>query len=86
MHRDSHVGVVKVLGVEEGEDVEHHDKKHEFWNRAFRNSDLPAPEDLSGIDRCHQADADLNEEALRGVEGIVEDVGQDKDRHKKGQD
>jgi hypothetical protein len=51
-------------------------------NSAGRKDELP----FQGIDRCHQANAQLHEHSLGSTKNIVQEVGQDKGRDKKGQD
>jgi hypothetical protein len=85
MQRDSHFGVVVVPGVEKGDKVEQDDKEHEFGRCASCDGNFPSSEELNGIDRCHQANAKLDEKAFRGIEGIVQGGRQDKDRDEKGQ-
>jgi hypothetical protein len=84
MHRDSHVGVVIVPGVEKGEDVEQDDEQHELGNCAPRDGNLSPSKKLKTIDRCHPANAQLHQNNLGSVKGIVQDGGKDKNGHKEG--
>ena len=76
VHRRADDGEIVVLCVKKRKEIERDQKKNDSGGDGFRLWGLAGSKPLKNRDACHQNHAHDDEEALRGVEGVIDHTGE----------